>query len=524
MMRGALRLAAGTASLAAGGWVLRALHGAPAALGAPIRLRSGRWPSDRRTFATVSFVNLDPASVQHRPRATATHRVGVDRLAAPAGRPAADIPLVTPEPRAFDGDASRLAVSWFGHSTALVEIDGYRVLTDPVWSDRCSPSDVVGPERMHPPPVPLEALPAVDAVVISHDHYDHLDIDTIIALARSQWAPFVVPLGVGAHLRAWGIPEQRIIELDWNERTQVDELTLICTPARHFSGRFLNRNNTLWASWAFIGPAHRAYFGGDTGYTKSFAEIGAEHGPFDLTLMPIGAYNTAWPDIHMNPEEAVQAHLDVTAGLGTAGADSLVHLPVGAAPVGRTDRAAAGRRGSRQRPGRGAATGWARGSDGVYGIRAVVAAGPPQETHDDLQRAERQRKTELWRKLSGSIDVPLPPEKAWAHASDLSRFKEWLTIHRVWRSKLPEQLEKGTVIESIVEVMGMPNRIKWTIVHYKPPESMTLNGIGVGGVKVKLIAKVKPDRRRLGSQLRRTSRRPGPVRSDRHDGRRFAQG
>jgi carbon monoxide dehydrogenase subunit G len=95
-------------------------------------------------------------------------------------------------------------------------------------------------------------------------------------------------------------------------------------------------------------------------------------------------------------------------------------------------------------------------------------------------------------KLSGSIDVPLPPEKAWENASDLSRFKEWLTIHRVWRSKLPEQLEKGTVIESIVEVKGMPNRIKWTIVHFKPPEAMTLNGDGVGGVKVKLIAKVKP--------------------------------
>ncbi len=128
---------------------------------------------------------------------------------------------------------------------------------------------------MHPPPVPLEALPALDAIVISHDHYDHLDIDTIIALARSQWAPFVVPLGVGAHLREWGIPDERIIELDWNERAQIDELTLICTPARHFSGRFLNRNGTLWASWAIIGPAHRAYFGGDTGYTKSFAEIGA---------------------------------------------------------------------------------------------------------------------------------------------------------------------------------------------------------------------------------------------------------
>jgi L-ascorbate metabolism protein UlaG (beta-lactamase superfamily) len=168
---------------------------------------------------------------------------------------------------------------------------------------------------MHPPPVPLDSLPALDAIVVSHDHYDHLDIDTIVALARSQWAPFVVPLGVGAHLREWGIPDERIIELDWNERTQIDELTLICTPARHFSGRFFSRNGTLWASWAIIGPAHRAYFGGDTGYTKSFAEIGAEHGPFDVTLMPVGAYNKQWPDIHMNPEDAVQAHLDVNGGL-----------------------------------------------------------------------------------------------------------------------------------------------------------------------------------------------------------------
>ncbi|SON60903.1 L-ascorbate-6-phosphate lactonase UlaG [Mycobacterium simulans] len=181
-----------------------------------------------------------------------------------------------------------------------------------MWSDRCSPSDLVGPQRLHPPPVQLEGLPAVDAVVISHDHYDHLDIDTVRGLARTQRAPFFVPLGVGAHLRSWGIPEQRIVELDWNQSAQVDELTVICMPARHFSGRFFSRNNTLWASWAFIGPGHRAYFGGDTGYTKSFAQIGADHGPFDLTLMPIGAYNTAWPDIHMNPEEAVRAHLDVS--------------------------------------------------------------------------------------------------------------------------------------------------------------------------------------------------------------------
>ncbi len=314
MLRGALRMAAGTVTLATGGWVLRALHGAPAALGAQpsgIRAVAERSPN----FRDGVFVNLEPASQfsidREEQRLMLWEVVGRRN----ATRPAAAIPVATPEPRAFEAPAGQIAVSWFGHSTALLEIDGYRVLTDPIWSERCSPSDVVGPGRMHPPPVPLEALPALDAIVISHDHYDHLDIDTIIALARSQWAPFVVPLGVGAHLREWGLPDERIIELDWNERAQVDELTLICTPARHFSGRFLSRNNTLWASWVVIGPAHRAYFGGDTGYTKSFAEIGTEHGPFDVTLMPVGAYNLTWPDIHMNPEEAVQAHLDVNGRL-----------------------------------------------------------------------------------------------------------------------------------------------------------------------------------------------------------------
>ncbi|ORV11059.1 hypothetical protein AWB95_14065 [Mycobacterium celatum] len=306
-MRGALRLAAGTVTLASGGWVLRALHGAPAALGADpaaIRAVAGRSPN----FRDGVFVNLEPGSLfsmdREQQRLILREIVG----GRAATRPRAAIPLAAPEPM---GSPLDLAVCWLGHATALVEIDGYRVLTDPVWSDRCSPSDVIGPQRMHPPPIELEGLPALDAIVISHDHYDHLDIDTVLALARTQWAPFFVPLGVGAHLRSWGIPEERIVELDWNERANVDELTLVCTPARHFSGRFLNRSTTLWASWALIGPRHRAYFGGDTGYTNSFAQIGAEHGPFDLTLLPVGAYNKAWPDIHTNPEEAVRAHLDV---------------------------------------------------------------------------------------------------------------------------------------------------------------------------------------------------------------------
>lgn len=310
-MRGPLRLAAGTASLAAGSWLMRALHGAPFALGAdPASIKAVAQGSPN--YRDGVFVNSDAASDFKLDREQL--RMVVWELIGNRGasRPPAPIPLAAPS--IFDGDAGRLAVSWFGHSTALLEIDGYRVLTDPVWSDRCSPSDIVGPRRLHPPPVQLEGLPAVDAVVISHDHYDHLDIDTIMALARTQRAPFFVPLGVGAHLRVWGIPEHRIVELDWHQSARVDELTVTCVPARHFSGRFLDRNTTLWASWAFVGPNHCAYFGGDTGYTKSFARVGAEHGPFDLTLLPIGAYNTAWPDVHMNPEEAVRAHLDLTDG------------------------------------------------------------------------------------------------------------------------------------------------------------------------------------------------------------------
>ena len=150
----------------------------------------------------------------------------------------------------------------------MIEIDGYRVLADPVWSDRCSPSRTMGPRRLHPVPAPLEALPAIDAVIISHDHYDHLDIDTIKQLARTQRAKFFVPLGIGAHLRTWHIPADRIVELDWNESARLGDLTLVCTPARHFSGRFLTRNTTLWSSWALIGPSHRAFFGGDTGYSQ----------------------------------------------------------------------------------------------------------------------------------------------------------------------------------------------------------------------------------------------------------------
>lgn len=193
--------------LATGGWLLRALHGAPAALGAhPSRIRAVAEHSPN--FRDGVFVNLEPASEFSMDREEQRLMLWEVIVGRTATRPTATIPLATPK-AAEDLEDTRpeeIAVSWLGHSTVLLEIDRYRVLTDPVWSDRCSPSDVVGPARMHPPPVALDVLPAVDAVVISHDHYDHLDIGAIVALARTQWAPFFVPLGVGAHLRDWGFP------------------------------------------------------------------------------------------------------------------------------------------------------------------------------------------------------------------------------------------------------------------------------------------------------------------------------
>lgn len=223
-------------------------------------------------------------------------------------RPAAPVPQGRISGAAPD---EGLYVTWFGHASTLVEIDGVRVLVDPMWSNRASPSRLIGPRRLFDPPQALTELPAPDVVVVSHDHYDHLDMPTVRDIAKRSTAMFVVPLGVGAHLRRWGVAAERITELDWHDETDVAGLRITATPGRHFSGRALVRNNTLWASWVFAGPRHRVFYSGDTGYFDGFARIGADHGPFDLTLVQLGAYAPSWPDVHMTPEEAVAAHVDV---------------------------------------------------------------------------------------------------------------------------------------------------------------------------------------------------------------------
>ncbi len=207
--------------------------------------------------------------------------------------------------------AGGLRVTWLGHSTLIVELEGARVLVDPVWGERCSPWSFMGPSRFHAPPLPLDQLPPLDAVVISHDHYDHLDAFSIRALAE-RVPTFIVPLGVGAHLEAWGVATAAIVELDWWESHELHGVRLVATPARHFSGRWLDdRNATLWAGWAFIGAERRAYYSGDTAMFPGFREIGRRLGPFDITMIESGQYNQLWADVHLGPEQAVQAHQDV---------------------------------------------------------------------------------------------------------------------------------------------------------------------------------------------------------------------
>jgi L-ascorbate metabolism protein UlaG (beta-lactamase superfamily) len=223
--------------------------------------------------------------------------------------PEVPFPLVHPRPEQFaELPVSGLRITWLGHSTLLIEIDGKRILTDPVWGPRASPFTWVGPKRWYPPLIELEKLPPIDIVAISHDHYDHLDYPTIERM--HDWnTQFVTPLGVGAHLEYWGVPLERITELDWWQEKTFGDVKLVCSPARHASGRHLfDRDRTLWAGYAMIGPKHRVYFSGDTGLFPEFSEIGEKYGPFDVTMVEVGAYNQAWPDWHSGPEQAVQAH------------------------------------------------------------------------------------------------------------------------------------------------------------------------------------------------------------------------
>jgi len=263
-----------------------------------------------RLWAGEGFRNIHPVLPGLRdrsaPRPTLREFLASDGRRIPLG----PLPSVDPHAGWRQPPGSGLRATWLGHSTVLIEIDGLRVLTDPVWGTRASPSRLAGPRRFQPVPVPLKALPPVDAVVISHDHYDHLCYPTIRELARTS-VPFVTSLGVGAHLEAWGIPADRIIELDWWESHQLPGagLRIHAAPSQHFSGRGLkDRNATLWSSMVIESPRHRVFFSGDTGLTTEYAAIHERFGRFDLVMLEVGAHHPSWGDIHLGPVNALEAH------------------------------------------------------------------------------------------------------------------------------------------------------------------------------------------------------------------------
>jgi len=208
-------------------------------------------------------------------------------------------------------DAPDRSLFRLGHSTVLLKLNGHFWLTDPVFSERASPVQWAGPQRFHQPPIGIEELPPIKGVILSHDHYDHLDYAAVMQLA-GKVEHFITPTGVGDRLVGWGIPAAKVRQLGWWQSTHVAGLKLVATPAQHFSGRTMgDRNKTLWASFVIEDRDIRVFFSGDSGYFDGFKDIGDKYGPFDLTMVETGAYDPQWPDVHMQPEESLQAHIDL---------------------------------------------------------------------------------------------------------------------------------------------------------------------------------------------------------------------
>lgn len=231
-----------------------------------------------------------------------------------AAVPSFDIPVSELTPQMLEAITEDSVIK-LGHSTTLLKLSERYLLIDPVFSERASPVQWIGPKRFHKTPISLEALPNLDAVIISHDHYDHLDKGSIDIL-KHKVDVFITPLKVGNHLREWGVNAQKIVELNWWQSTKVGGIEIVATPSQHFSGRGLfDKNETLWASWVLKSSNTRVFYSGDSGYFDGFKAIGETYGPFDLSMIETGAYNELWSDIHMLPHESLQAHIDVKANV-----------------------------------------------------------------------------------------------------------------------------------------------------------------------------------------------------------------
>ena len=310
LLRATLVLAVVLATLVAAGWAVLSQP----QFGAPMTGARLQRALANPQYRDGRFVNLEPETPTS---AASLGNYIVRQFSGDEVRePPAPLPVIAVDPAALAAPpaASGLRAFWIGHASTYVEIDGLRVLLDPVFAERASPLPV-GPRRFHPPPIALADLPPIDAVLVSHDHYDHLDMDTVRHLAQ-RGARFFVPLGIGAHLERWGVPTAQIDELEWWQERSLGSVRIVSTPTRHYSGRGLGtRSSTLWSSWSVLGPRHRFFYSGDTGHAKVFQEIGTRLGPFDLAFVKIGADGPgqSWVDIHMTPEQAVQVHRDVRA-------------------------------------------------------------------------------------------------------------------------------------------------------------------------------------------------------------------
>jgi L-ascorbate metabolism protein UlaG (beta-lactamase superfamily) len=258
-------------------------------------------------YADGAFRNTHPAAPGLK-KGTAIPTISEYLCGGQKRTPPGPLPSQSPRSAWSTPVETGLRATWLGHSTVLLEVDGVRVLTDPVWGERASPVTFAGPKRFQPVPVSIAELPPLDAVVISHDHYDHLDYPSIVELVKLP-VPFITSLGVGAHLEAWGVPPDRITELDWWESAELRRgVTVTAAPSQHFSGRGVgSRNTTLWSSLVVKGPRRSVFFSGDTGLTPEYTEIRSRFGAFDLVMLEVGAYHPAWGDIHLGPEHALEA-------------------------------------------------------------------------------------------------------------------------------------------------------------------------------------------------------------------------
>lgn len=260
-------------------------------------------------FTDGKFINFQPMrhTIIKKPRLQMITRF---ILGKPKGPPA-PIPVTPVTPTTLGEKSNGLKVHWLGHSNLIFDIDGTRIMTDPVFGNAGPLPSIV--RRFQSSPLRREDIPelGLDAIIISHDHYDHLEKQTIEFLVDHD-IRLITPLGVGARLRGWGIPAERITELNWDDSIQIGSLKITAQTTRHFSGRLLkDRNRTLWAAFVLEGPQHKVFFAGDGGYGEHFKKIGKKHGPFDLTCLEIGSWNERWPNTHLFPEETVQAHLDL---------------------------------------------------------------------------------------------------------------------------------------------------------------------------------------------------------------------